>query len=118
MREGELIQRSCDCSALGVAENYNERRPESIGRELHAPDLRRRDDVTCHPDDEKVAESLVKNDLGGNAGIRAAEDDCERLLVFRNGVAAALAGEGVATANPLAEALVSFPQALKSFRRG
>jgi hypothetical protein len=63
-----------------VTEYDDQSRAESLGCELDASDLRRRDDVTGNPDDEEVSESLIEHQLGGHARIGAAEYDGERLL--------------------------------------
>ncbi len=56
---------------------------ERFGRELDAADLRGRNDVARHADDEQVAEALIEDDLGRYARIRTAEDDGQRFLACR-----------------------------------
>src|SRR5215469_250070 len=68
-----------------MAEYHDEARAEGRSRELDTADLRGRDDVAGHADDEQVAESLVEDDLRRHARIRAAEHDRERLLCGRSG---------------------------------
>jgi hypothetical protein len=63
-----------------VSQHDDEPRAEALGGELDAPDLRGGDDVAGDADDEQLAEPLIEDDLGGHAGIGAAEDDRERLL--------------------------------------
>ena len=69
-----------DGAATGVTEDDNEASVKPGGRELDAADLRRSDDVAGDTDNEQVAEALVKDELGRNPGIRASQDDGERLL--------------------------------------
>src|SRR5262249_22215908 len=63
-----------------MAEYHHEARAEGRSRELDTADLRGRDDIAGHADDEEVAEPLVEYDLRRHACIRAAEHDGERLL--------------------------------------
>src|SRR6516162_6466457 len=63
-----------------MTEYHHEARAESRSRKFDTADLRGRDDVAGHADDEQVAESLVEDDLRRHPCIRAAEHDGERLL--------------------------------------
>ena len=76
----QLLERGQNRAALRVAEDDDQPRAEARRGELDAPDLRRRDDVAGHADDEQVAQALVEHDLGRHARIGAAENDGERLL--------------------------------------
>ena len=82
------IERRGDGTAQGVAEHDHETRPELLGGELDAPDLRRGDDIARDADHEEVADSLVEDVFDGHARVRAAEHDGERLLAFRDGLVA------------------------------
>src|SRR5699024_9117786 len=68
-------------SARAVAEQQRERDREHVDAELDRPEHRRVDDVAGVADHEEVAEALVKDDLGGDARVRAAEYLGERVLV-------------------------------------
>src|SRR5439155_23348126 len=45
-------------------------------------DLSRRHDITSYPDDEQDAKSLPKDELGGNGGGPASEDNGQGLVSF------------------------------------
>ena len=49
--------------------------------QLNAADLRWCYNVASNPNDEQVTDSLVKDNLGRHAGVRASEDDGERFLL-------------------------------------
>src|SRR6516225_4020460 len=98
-----------------MAEYHHEAHAEGRSRELDAADLRWRDDVAGHADDEQVAESLVEDDLGGHARVRAAEHDGERFLPGRQRAAPRARGArlepGLAfEPQPADEAPVTFAQ--------
>ena len=80
---------ACTAPQLRVPEHHHQAGAERFGRELDAADLRGRDDVAGHADDEQVAEALIEDDLGRHARIRTAEDDGQRLLACRQQRAAA-----------------------------
>ena len=58
-----------------MSEHHDEPRAEALGGELDAADLRRRDDVPGHADDEQVAQALVEDDLRRHPRVGASEDD-------------------------------------------
>ena len=66
-----------------------------------------------HPDDEQVAQSLVEDDLGGDAGVGTAEDDGERFLAGGEFRPFGMAEQGIGAAQAGGEPLVPFPQALQ-----
>ena len=63
-----------------MSEHDDQSRAEARCGELHAADLRRRDDVARDADHEQVAEPLVEHQLGGHPRIGAAKDDGEWFL--------------------------------------
>ncbi len=80
-----------------MPQHHDKPRAEACGRKFYAADLRRRHDIPGYPDDEQVAKSLPEDELGGNAGIGASEDDGEGLLSFgeREGTGLGESGSGV-----------------------
>src|SRR5881628_3084784 len=90
----ELLDGGRDCAAFRVSEHDHKPRAEACGRKLHAADLRRRHDIPSYPDDEQVAKSLPEDELGGNAGVGASEDNGEGLLSFGESEATGLADSG------------------------
>jgi hypothetical protein len=80
-----------DTAHTGVAQHDDERRPEPLGGELDAADLRGRDDIAGNADDEQVAEALVEDDLRRHPRVGTAEDDGERFLTERQLMPARLA---------------------------
>src|SRR3954471_12564277 len=65
-----------------MSDNQNQARVVSLGREFNASNLRSRDDVACHANNEQVAEPLIENQFGRNSRVGAAEYDCKRRLSF------------------------------------
>jgi hypothetical protein len=63
-----------------VTEDDNKASVKPRRRELDAADLRRSDDVAGDTDNEEVAQSLVKDELGRDPGIRTSQHDGEWLL--------------------------------------
>ncbi len=63
-----------------MPEDHNHGRAEFRDCELDAPDLGRPGDVPGHPDDEKIAESLVEDDLRRHPRIGTPENHRERPL--------------------------------------
>ena len=82
-RSEELFKSGKNCSAVGMAENDNEGGAESLNSELDAADLGGRDNVAGDANDKEVTKALVKDDFGGDARVRAAKDNRERLLAPR-----------------------------------
>src|SRR5439155_17286227 len=80
--------------AFRVPEHDHKPRAETCGRKFYAADLRRRHDITSYADDEQVAKSLPKDELGGNAGVRASEDNGVGLLSFGERKATGLTESG------------------------
>jgi hypothetical protein len=80
-----------------VPKHHDKPRAEACGRKFDAADLRRRHDIPSYPDDEQVAKSLPEDEFGGNAGVRASEDNGEGLLCIGERVATSLVegGRGV-----------------------
>src|SRR5207302_8738712 len=76
----QFLQRGDDGTTLRMAHYDDQSSIKSCRRELNAADLRWSDDVAGDSNDEEVAEALVKDQFRGDAGIRATEDDRERLL--------------------------------------
>jgi hypothetical protein len=81
--------------------------------ELHAADLRGRDDIAGDADDEQIAETLIEDDLRGHARIRTAQDDGERFLARRDLVTTALARQRVLIAFARNETRIAFPQSFE-----
>ena len=82
-RLDELFEGGENRAATGMTENDDERSAETFDREFDAADLRGRNDVAGDADDEQIAETLIEDKFSRHAGIRAAEDDRERLLPLR-----------------------------------
>src|SRR6267142_695674 len=80
LRLAQLIQRGLDRPALRMPQDHREPGLEALGGELDAAHLGRRHDVARDANDEEVTEALPKDQLGGNAGVGATEDDGEGLL--------------------------------------
>jgi hypothetical protein len=76
----ELVYRRRDRPALAVPQDDGQPRAKAVGRKLHAADLRRRHDVSSHADNEQVAKSLPKDQLGRHPGIGAAQHNRKRRL--------------------------------------
>src|SRR5437588_129144 len=76
----QFLQRGDDGAALRMAHDDDQSSIKSCRGELNAADLRWCDNVAGDSNDEEVAEALVKDQFRGDAGIRATEDDRERLL--------------------------------------
>jgi|SRR6267143_4603902 len=90
----ELLDGGRDRAAFGVSEHDDQPRAEACGRKFYAADLRRRYDIPSYPDDEQVAKSLPEDELSGNPGVRATEDNGEGLLSFGEREATGLAESG------------------------
>ena len=76
----EFLQSCFHCSALRMSEDDNKSCRKTVGRKLDAPDERRRNNVSCHSDDEQITESLVEHNLCRNPRIRTTQKDRDRLL--------------------------------------
>jgi hypothetical protein len=63
-----------------VPHDDDQSRPVTRCGKLDASDLRGRDDVPRHADDEEITEALIEDELCRHTRIRAAEDDRKRLL--------------------------------------
>ena len=98
-----------------MAEDHHEPRPELAGGELDASDLRRCHDVAGDTDDEQVAQALIEHDLGGDARVRAPEDNRERLLSIGQIAAMRTPHDRRMTANVGHESLVAFAQPIECF---
>ena len=112
---GEFLEGRVDRTAVGVAEHDDELRVEPRRRELHAADLRRRDDVARDADDEEIAESLVEDEFGRHPGIGTAEDDREGRLAGRQFESTGLGDRAFAAGDFGDEPEVALAQALKGF---
>jgi hypothetical protein len=66
-----------------VAQYDNQSRVESGRGKLDAADLRRSYYVSGNADDEQVAQALIEDEFGRGAGVRAPQDDRERLLAVK-----------------------------------
>jgi hypothetical protein len=64
-----------------MTENHDEPRAEPLSGELHAANLRRRDNIPGNADDKQIAQALVEHDFCRHAGIGTSKDDREGLLV-------------------------------------
>ena len=114
-RPAQFFQGGENGTALRVAQHHDEPRAVSGGGEFDAADLRWRDDVARDADDEQVAQALIEHQLRRDAGIRAAEDDGERLLSVREVVAPGVAKQTLEAANIGGEAAVAFAQTRERF---
>src|SRR5438093_6315763 len=110
LRLAQLVERSGDRPTLCMPQHDREPGLEALGGELDTADLRGRHDIARDANDEEVAEALSKDQLGGDAGVGAAEHDSEGLLPR----AGAIRGAG----NALDEAAISLAQARECFLRG
>jgi hypothetical protein len=77
-----IIGRALDRAAVGVPEHDDRLGSRHSGRELHAPQEIGVLEVAGHAADEDVADALVEDDLGGDAGIQAREHDGLGVLAF------------------------------------
>jgi len=66
-------------------------------------------EIACGTHDKQIANSLIENDFGRRAGIRATDNNCEWMLSLRR-CRALLCGWFARTDFVLAEALVSLNQ--------
>jgi hypothetical protein len=73
----QVFERRQDSPALGVAHDDYQASPVSLRREFDAADLRRRDHVSSHADDEEIPKALVENEFRWDARIRAAKHNRE-----------------------------------------
>ena len=87
----------------------------SLGGELDAADLRRRDDVAGDADDEEIAKALIEDDLGRHARVGTAEDDGEGRLPRGQLDAPRLAGERSEADDVRREPMVACLQAFECF---
>ena len=78
-----------------MTENDDESRAEPFGGELHATDLRRRNDIPGNADDKEISQALVEHDFCRHAGIRASKDDRDRLLARHQLGAPTPAGQAI-----------------------
>ena len=72
-----------DRAARVVAEHDDQRAVEHADAELERAEHAGVDDVAGGAHDEQVAQALVEDDLGGDPGVGAAEEDRERVLLGR-----------------------------------
>jgi len=63
-----------------MPQHHNQSGVELRRSELGAANLRLRNDVSCYPDDEKVAWPLVENDLNRNSRVGTTQNDREWML--------------------------------------
>ena len=80
---------ACHGAAAVVAEDHDQRHPEHADAVLEGAQDGVVDDLAGGADHEDVAEAQVEDDFGGEPGVRAAEDDGERVLVLHQGGPAA-----------------------------
>ncbi len=113
----QLLDRRGDGAALGVAEHDDKAHVKALGGELHAADLRRRDDVAGDADDEQIPEALVEDEFGRHARVRAAEDDGEWLLAAGDFLAPRVTGRGLQASGFRDESSVPLPKPLESLQR-
>ena len=111
----KLFQRRQNRAALRMSQNHHEPRSESRCGELDAPDLRRRNNVACNPNDEQIAEPLIEYHLGRNSRVGATEYDCHWLLYLRELRSFGLVQEDLVAGNVGGKALVSFLESRKGF---
>src|SRR4051812_7533113 len=100
-----------------MPQHHYQPRLESLGCEFHAPYLRGRNDISCHPDHEEIAESLIEHDLSGDARVGAAEDDGEGLLALSELWTARPTQESIGITQRGCEAVVSFLKSGERFAR-
>ena len=112
-RPHEFFQRGKNSSAPRVTEHHNEPCAEPFCGKFHAADLRGRDDVSGHADDEQIAQALVEDDLCRYARVGASENDGERFLAFCELTPPRLSGECRTATNIRHESAVSFAQAFQ-----
>src|SRR5271167_1658612 len=109
-RPPELLQGRLDRTAARVSKHHHQPRAKLLGRKVDAADLRGGDNVSRNPNHEQVAQSLVEDDLDGNARIGTAKYCREWLLTRRQFNAARAAFEDVAAADIRHEAMISLAQ--------
>src|SRR5712691_9970642 len=97
-----------------MAQDEDQPGPETRRTELHASHLRRSDDVAGDANDEEVPQALVEDDLGGNARIRTAENDGERLLAGGQLGASRVSGQRLGTPEAQGEPAVPLTETLES----
>src|SRR3954467_5350000 len=112
----ELVQRRDDCAALRVAHHDDEARSKAGCGEFHAADLRWGDDIARHADDEQIAESLVEDELGRHARVRAPEDDGKGFLAAAVVVLVRGARQDASRGLVRDKTRISFAQAGQRFR--
>jgi hypothetical protein len=113
----KLLERRKNRPALRVSQHHDEPRAEAGRRKLDASHLRRGDDISRNADDEQVAKALVEHNLGRHAGVRASENDGERLLPRRKLMAGSAGGLG-AVPKVGDETAIAFAQPCEGFDRG
>ena len=109
----QVFERRQDRAALRVSEHHDQPRTEAGGGELDAADLRRSDDVAGDADDEQIAEPLIEDDFGRHAGVRATEDDRERLLRRGEPVVMDMAGPPAAVPHVVDEPAVTLAETVE-----
>ena len=109
-RTTELFQGGEYGAAIRVTENNHELRAETLGRELNASYLRGSDNVSGHPDDEEVPETLIENDLRRRARVRTTEDDGKGILTPGDLFEASLIDEPVVAGGARKKPPIALPE--------
>jgi hypothetical protein len=99
-----------------MAEDHDQPRPETLGGELDAANLRGRDDVAGDADDEEVSQALIEYDFRGHGRIGASQYDRERILARHELGAPALARKPFDARDAGDETPVSFDEARQGLR--
>jgi hypothetical protein len=113
----QLFQGRLDRATPGMPQDNNQAGAEPLRRKLHTADLRGGHDVAGYPDDEEVTQSLIENNFDRHAGVRASQDDGERLLAGHEITQPCLTSQRVAAPDAGYEAAVALSEPLESFER-
>ncbi len=107
----ESVERRLDGTAAVVTEHDDERHVQHADGVLDGPEHGVVDHVTGGADDEHVAQTLIEDDLGGDAGVSASEQDGRGVLAADElrAIGDALAGMERGTAH---ESVVTLTQGL------
>jgi len=112
------LERRVNRAAIAVAQHDHQLRAEFHGRVFDTADLSRSYDVSCHADNEQIAEALVENHLHGYPGVGAGEDDREWILTPDQFRTFLVADRQVDGAFLIDEATVAFSQAFDGISSG
>ena len=76
-----VVQCRIDGAAARMSHHDNQRYLKLQRGKFNAANLRRRDYIASYAYDEEIAWALIKDNLNGHTGVRAAQDDGDWILI-------------------------------------